>query len=182
LNRKNSKRWKKAKKYDFLLASFLVKIIVDKKYDSVLESLFKSMDHWYTSNFVLGIISLINTEISNKIRELSNKEQISFNYTPWTQIEFDDNELLPEIKNRINFWIEDIVDSVTIEYSNIQTERVIEIINNDNEIISNYVSKVFIFFLKDINITISETKALNISDFIISEVSKALNNLKIKEI
>ncbi len=36
---------KKAKKYDFLLANFLVKIIVDKKYDPILERLFKTMDY-----------------------------------------------------------------------------------------------------------------------------------------
>jgi hypothetical protein len=35
------------------LAGFLVKIIVDKKYDFILVKLLKALDFGYTSNFVL---------------------------------------------------------------------------------------------------------------------------------
>ena len=45
---------KKAKKYDFLLSTFLVKILLDKKYDDLLENIFMLLDEWYPSNFILG--------------------------------------------------------------------------------------------------------------------------------
>lgn len=171
----------KAKKYDFLLANFLVKIIVDKKYDILVQSLFKAMDYWYTSNFILWIISLINEEISNKIRELSNKENIIFTKKEYN-IDFDDNNLPEEIKNRINYWIEDIIDSITIEFSSIQNKKLIETIEKDDTIIIEYTILVFMYFLNDLKIKTSKNKLKNISEFIISEVTKSLKKIKIEEI
>jgi hypothetical protein len=51
--KRTQKDEKKAKKYDMLLAGFLVKIIIDKKYDSILESLFASLNKGFSSNLVL---------------------------------------------------------------------------------------------------------------------------------
>jgi len=180
---KTGKDEKKARKYDFLLAWFLVKIIVDKKYDFILDTLFPASASGYPSNFILWILSLIHTEISNKIRDHSNKETIIFDYkTKNETIEFDDNNIDPKIKDRINYWVEDIVDSISIEYSNIQTEKLKELLDTKREIITNYSKIVFIFFLKEINISIPENKAENIIEFIISEVEKNINNLKIEKI
>lgn len=173
---------KKAKKYDYLLANFLVRIIVDKKYDWILQSLFKTMDFWYTSNFVLWIVSLVNMEVSDKIREISNKEKINFQFKSDSKLEFNDSDLPLEIKNRINHWIEDIIDSLTIEYSNIQTKRVLELLETDKSVINYYTANIFAFFLEEINIEISNSKALNIADFIISEVRKSIKNIKINNI
>ncbi len=172
----------KAKKYDFLLAWFLVKIIVDKKYDFILEELFKVINQSYPSNFVLWILSLINIEISNKIRENINKELIKFSYKSLELKEFDDKNMDLEIKNRINYWIEDIIDSVTIDYSSIQTIKIIELLEKDNEIILNYIANIMFFFLKSVNIKIGKTQALNISDFIISETLKSIKKLNIEEV
>ena len=126
---------KKAKKYDFLLANFLVKIIIDKKYDSVLENIFKVMDFWYSSNFILWILSLINLEVSNKIREFSWKEQISFDFRLEEIWEFDDNNMRKPIKDRINLWIEDMIDATTIDFSSIQNKRNIELLDKDWKVI-----------------------------------------------
>jgi hypothetical protein len=90
------------------LAGFLVKIIIDKKYDELLDQLFKIMDAGYPSHLLLGILSLIHIELSNKIRELSNKTPVTFNYQSVQTVEFDDNHLAPEIKNRVNAWVEDM--------------------------------------------------------------------------
>ena len=180
---KTQKDEKKAKKYDFLLAGFLVKIIVDKKYDSILETLFPTIHKWFPSNFILWILSLINIEISNKIREVSQKEKISFKYNIKKNLEtFDDSNIDKEIQNRINYWVEDIVDSVTIEYSSIQTEKLKELLISNDELLLIYMSKVFSFFLKQLNINISKSKSDNITEFILSEIKKSINNLKIKEI
>ena len=180
---KTQKDEKKAKKYDFLLAGFLVKIIVDKKYDSILDTLFPAIHAWYPSNFILWILSLINTNISNKIRETSNKELIQFNYNIKETVgEFDDSNIDKAIQNRINYWVEDITDSVTLEYSNIQTAKLKELLIKDETFLLAYTSKVFIFFLKEININITNNKSLSISEFILSEVKKSINNLEIENI
>ncbi|NCO31799.1 hypothetical protein GW891_03185 [bacterium] len=71
---------------------------------------------------------MINVDISNRIREHNAKLPIFFNYKKLEKIVFDDNNIDKEIKNRINYWIEDIIDSVTIDYSNIQTKKIIELL------------------------------------------------------
>jgi len=179
--KRTSKDESKAKKHDLLLANFLVKIIINKKYDDILESLFKTMNSKYPSNFLLGILSLINLEISNKIRKLSWKEKVKFNYNIIENIDFDDNNLDKNIKNRINFWVEDITDIVTIEYSSILTEKLLEIFWKDDNLLK-FISKVFGFFLKEINISISEKKCLWISEFILSEIEKQIQKLKLEQI
>lgn len=179
---KTRKDEKKARKYDILLAGILVKIIVDKKYDFILEKLFKSIHKWFSSNFILWILSLININISNKIREISKKQKIDFNYKSKSQIEFQDNNIPPDIQKRINLWIEDIIDAVSIEYSSIQTQNIIILLEKQSNEIIDYTSNIIIFFLKEINITIKEVEAKNISIFILDEVSKVLKKLKIEEI
>lgn len=174
---------KKAKKYDFLLAWFLVKILVDKRYDTILDPLFSCIHLWYSSNFILGILSLINIEISNKIRETSNKELLNFDYERKNEIvEFDDKHIDPKIKNRINLWIEDIIDSVTIEYSSVQTEKIKELLASSDNTLLEYTSKIFNFFMSELNIDINLEKSNNISEFILWEISKYINKLEIEEI
>lgn len=173
---------KKAKKYDFLLANFLVKIIINKRYDSILENIFKIMDFWYNSNFVLGILSIINLEVSDKIREISWKEKVDFDYYSKEKIEFDDVHIDKKIKKRINLWIEDMIDSVTIDFSNIQNKKNLETLKKDNKIIIIFIAQIFSFFLNELNISIKKDKAIWISDFITSELKKSLEKLDIKEI
>lgn len=179
---KTQKDEKKAKKYDFLLANFLVKIIIDKKYDSVLENIFKVMDFWYSSNFILWILSLINLEVSNKIREISWKEQIIFDFRLEEIWEFDDNNMRKPIKDRINLWIEDMIDATTIDFSSIQNKRNIELLDKDWKVIIIFTAQIISFFLNESNISIKKDKAISISKFIISEVKSAMKSLKIEEI
>ena len=179
---KTQKDEKKAKKYDFLLANFLVKIIIDKKYDSVLENIFKVMDFWYSSNFILWILSLINLEVSNKIREIPCKEQIIFDFRLEEIWEFDDNNMRKPIKDRINLWIEDMIDATTIDFSSIQNKRNIELLDKDWKVIIIFTAQIISFFLNEANISIKKDKAISISKFIISEVKSAMKSLKIEEI
>jgi hypothetical protein len=179
--KKVQKDEKKARKWDFLLASFLIKIIINKKYDKILNYLCKIIDDGFPSNFLLWILSLINIDITNKIREYSNKEKIIFNYKEETIKEFDDNHLNGSIKNRINMWVEDMIDIVSIEYSSILTNKLIKLINKNEDTIV-FTSKVFTFFLNEINISITESKSIGIAEFILGEVEKSLQKLEIEEI
>ncbi len=179
--KRTQKDEKKAKTYDMLLAWFLVKIIVNDKYSTILDDLFKLLDKWYPSNFLLWVISLIYIDISNKIRDFSKKQKIKFHYKNNLEKEFKENDLDKEVQDRINLWIEDIIDSVTIEYSVIMTKRLKELLLKDDDIIV-FVEKVFYIFLKELNFKTDLNKLKWISIFILKQVYSKINNLKIEEI
>ncbi len=173
----------KAKKYDFLLSTFLVKIILDKKYDSLLKKIFSVMDDGYPSNFVLWILSLVYEPISIKIREVvTGKEPYNLHIEKNKEtIDFRESDLSDEIKKRINYWIEDVIDSLAIEASFVYTTRTLNLIEGDEKII-DFVSDVFVFFFQELNFSISEKRAKSFSGFIIWEVKKVLHTLKLEEI
>ncbi len=172
--KKIQKDEKKAKKYDFLLANFLVELILKKKYDNLLSFLFISLDKWYWTNFLLWILSLIYVPISNEIRSISKKELINFSYQIKKQkIKFNDDYLDINIKNRINEWIEDIESVLFIERSEIISIKILELIKKDKSIVI-FIGEVFKFFFNELNIDISKQKVDNYSVFIISELVKML--------
>lgn len=174
---------KTAKKFDTILASFLVQIIKNEKYDFLLSDLFKSLDSWFSSNFLLWILSLIYLPISDNIRILSKKEIINFSYAKsFSMIDFDDN-LDEEIKKRINLWIEDMIDITGIEYSSLQIKHMIALSNTQEFTSIIQLSwKVFAFFFSEINIQISEKKSHSYVEFILEQVLNKIKKLNIDEI
>jgi hypothetical protein len=165
-----------------LLANFLVKIILNRKFDDILDLLFKLIDKWYPSNFLLWILSLVYIDISNKIRDINNIEAIVFDYKVGEQIDFNSPEVDPQVKKRINFWVEDIIFSSTADYSHLLTNRLIELLERKEDDILIFVKSVFNLFLKDINITISDLESNNILMFIIWEILKKIKSLDLEEI
>ena len=96
--------------------------------------------------------------------------------------EFDDNNMRKPIKDRINLWIEDMIDATTIDFSSIQNKRNIELLDKDWKVIIIFTAQIISFFLNEANISIKKDKAISISKFIISEVKSAMKSLKIEEI
>ena len=80
-------------------------------------------------------------------------------------MEFNDHHIPEEIKTRINQWIEDIIDSATLDTSNIKTEELQKAFSH-LEILSVFMSKVFSFFINSISMSISQKKSESISLFI----------------
>jgi len=108
--------------------------------------------------------------ISDKIRELSKKEQINFNYVKtFNIISFDDNNLNDSIKNRINLWIEDIVDIISIEYSSLQLKNIKQLLKSKSSFntLNDFSALVFQFFFKELNINIDISKSTNYTEFIL---------------
>ncbi|NUJ97454.1 hypothetical protein HGA92_01550 [Candidatus Gracilibacteria bacterium] len=173
----------KAKKYDFLLSAFLVKIILDKKYDSLLKQIFSVMDKGYPSNFILGILSLVYEPISLKMREvLTAKELYSLQIPKNTEkLELHNSDLSDDIKKRINYWIEDIIDTIVLEPSSVYTKRILGLINDDEEV-EKFISDIFVFFFEDLNFIVSEKRANSFAKFIVGEVKKVIFSLEIEEI
>lgn len=172
----------KARRHDDILAAFLVQIIRNKKYDTILDTLFKCLDNWYNSSFLLWILSLIYLPISDKIREVVGQEKINFDYSNAETIVFDDNHLPEVVKNRINDWVEDISSIVTYEPSNILLKRVLETLSKDDTLIIDFTKEIFIFFFTDLSFSISENKAKSYSKFIIWEIIKVLQKVELKEV
>lgn len=172
--KRTQKDEKKAKKYDFLLAKFLVEMILKKKYDELLDELFACLDAWYGTNFLLWILSLIYLPISNEIRKTSNKEFIDFSYVPTTSsIDFDDHALDSKIRDRVNLWIEDMESVVALEVSSIITKRTLWLILYDEKV-RVFTWSVFTFFFTELNISISPSKSKSYSEFILWELEKSL--------
>jgi hypothetical protein len=121
--------------------------------------------------------------ISDKIRELSGKTKIKFSPRKhFTKVEFNDSNLDNDIKTRINLWIEDIIDVVTLEYSSMQTQKMLELFKSKDESIIEFTSLVFSFFFSEMNIEISKTKSESYSRFILSEVKLKIENLSLEEV
>lgn len=180
--KRTKKDEKKAKRNDILLAGFLVKIIIDKKYDSLLDSLFWCLNIWFWSNILLWILSLNHEEISEKIRTYSWKEYTIFNFKYENAVTFDDASVNDKVKQRINSWVEDISDIISIDYSHIQIWELKHQLISQNVKITDFTKKVLIFFLSDINITIWESQAEWIAEFVISEIQGNLKKLPLEEI
>jgi len=164
---------KKAKKYDMILSSFLVKIILDKRYDELVVLLTSCLDKWYPSNFLLWVFSLVYMDISKTIRHSSNKRIYEFNYRSNEFIEFSEEIVNQDIRKRINIWVEDMIDVVLQEWSVITTKKLLELFETEKQVLDNYFIGIFRFFFKAINITISEQKAFNYIDFISWELIKS---------
>ena len=172
--KRTQKDEKKAKKYDFLLAKFLVELILKQKYDELLDGLFSCLDSGYGTNFLLGILSLIYIPISSEIRSASWRSPIVFEYIPSNvQLKFDDHDLAPEIRARVNSWIDDMECVITLEVSSIITKRTLGLILYDDKVRA-FTSDVFAFFFSELNISISQTKANSYSEFILWELEKSL--------
>jgi hypothetical protein len=107
----------------------------------------------------LGILSLINAEISNRIRAFAGKTGIKFTYKSKEILQFNNSKLPKEVKNRINYWVEDIIDSTTIDYSEVQIKKIFNLLRQDDQLIIEYINKILTFFLNDINILISKNEA-----------------------
>lgn len=160
---------KKAKKQDVLLANFLVRILLDKKYDIVLEVLFKAMDSWVPSNLILWILSLIYIEISNHLRDTLGKERVKYDFYSENTLKFSDNDIPDEIKNRVNSWVDDIIDIVTLNPSTIYTNKIINSVKHSKELYT-FWADVFIYFLAESNVYISKEKALDYIEFILKKL------------
>lgn len=172
--KRTQKDEKKAKKYDFLLAKFLVEMILKKRYDSLLDDLFICLDAGYGTNFLLGVLSLIYLPISHEIRSFAGKPEIVFHYEPQKEkIPFDDHTMPPQVRTRVNSWIEDMEIVTGMEVSSIITKRTLWLILYDEKI-RQFTSSVFSFFFVELNIDISDAKAKSYSEFILSELEKSL--------
>jgi len=172
--KKTRKDEKKAKKQDLLLAKFLVKILIDKRYDNLFPDLFKSFDAWVPSNLILAVLSLVYIEISNEVRISTNKKLINFGFYSEETIKFSWDNLPEEVKNRINSWVEDIVTIILFDPSEIYTKRIIDTIKNSSEL-KKFTSGVLKYFLEEINIYISDEISNEYAVFI-------MNNIVLKKI
>jgi hypothetical protein len=173
---------KKGKHYDLMLSAFLVQIILNKDFDSLLAPIFDLLDQWHPSNFILGVLSLVYHPIHIKVREISKKPEFHLHYKAKDErMYFHDYLVDAEIKKRINVWIEDVIDVIVIDPSSLLTARFQELLAQDEKIVFFFAS-VFQFFFQSLNIDITLEKSKSYGQFVVSEIKKSLENLELEEI
>ena len=188
--KKVQKDEQKAKKQDIILARFLVEIIKNNNYDFLLNDLLSSIKNWYTWNFLIWLLSLIYSPISVYIRDTLWKEQIKFNYKITTEkLKFDDHKIDIEIQNRINSWIEDIIDITLYDFWNIQLQKLITTYEENSNFIKSEQSSInslwiiiFQYFFYNLNIDISNSKASSYVDFILNQIYKNIKKIKLDDL
>ncbi len=166
---KTRKDEKKAKHQDLLLAKFLVKILINKSYDPLLPSLFRAFDNGIPSNFILGIMSLVYIDISNTIRDDCRIERINFSFHSQEMVNFSWEALPQEVKDRINSWVEDIHAVILLNPSKVYTKRVIASIESSSDLYA-FIEKVFVYFLWEVNIYITDKMAGEYTAFILKKI------------
>lgn len=171
---------KKAHDMNDLLAGFLLKILRDKKYDFVVEHIVDALSYGVPSNFILWVISIIFPEISDKVREFKWKELVNFEYYSDERISFSDSALPEEVKQRINSYIEDVVDITTHNPSSVITEILLDSLNSD--VVKNYFSEIFSVFFNSINVSISKWEISSFVNYVLSEIKANLNDLNVEKI
>ena len=167
--KKTKKDEKKSKRHDMLLAKFLVKILLEKKYDKLLPLLFKAFDAGVPSNLILGIMSLVYIEISHSIHENIWKPHIDFNFSIEDTLKFSGENLPSDVKNRINSWVEDIQSVILFNPSELDVKKVWDSLRNSEDLYTFSV-EVFIYFLSEINIYITQDTAKEYIIFIFKKI------------
>ncbi len=180
--KRTQKDEKKAKKHDFLLANFLVEIILKPEFDSLHESMFRCMNAGLNSNFVLWVLSLAYEPISVKIREITEKPYTPFVLLTWELQEFHDYSIPESVKFRINSWVEDLTDIVSIETAHVSKQSNIQAMLEEEEKVLAFMSEVFSFFLTKNNFHVKKSKSESYSLFILWEVKKSLYSTTTEEI
>lgn len=178
----------KARRDDDFLYECLRKIISSKRYDELIPHIFPLFSAEIPSNFIIGAFSLVYKPASDIIRKNYTRspkdvQYIDFVYTPsMTPIEFDENSLDPTIRTRINAWVEDIFAVIGYDPSVILTEKFLHIASTKaRKDVVHFMSAVLIFFLGSIHINISEEKSRLYAEFILGEVRKNLEWLKLEK-
>lgn len=213
---KTRKDEKKAQKDNNFLYQIVIDIIQNPKYDAIIPFISELLKHWIPSNIIIWGISLVYNEAAYIIRNnylhwstglVFDKKSaqefkivISYNKTK-DIIEFRDDNLHEAIKWRVNEWIEDIINIISFDPSNIITASFLQLVNGvkkDDEdeqleqdkykefvdkklLIINYLASILTFFLLSLNIAISKDKAILYADFILWEVVKKMKEIKLDE-
>lgn len=176
---------KKARKYDMLLAHFLVEIIKNPRYDFLLDPLFSSLDEWYPSNFLLWILSLIHIDISHHIRSISWKQKAEF-IEPKTReiISFSQDNITPDIQKRINLWIEDMSDVIALESSTLMIQNTFWLNKNhqSKEKVLTFQSIVFQFFFYELWYDLPFDTSFSYNQYIFQEVMNSMKKMTFEEV
>lgn len=186
---KTRKDEQKAQRDNDYLHICLREIITSRRYDTIIPFIFPLFDAGIPSHIVIGGFSLIHGHASDIIQDHytqanDTKKYRSLSFAPYeSPQEFDDQTLEPIIRKRINEWIEDIFSIISYDPSSVMTDRFKHILwGKEKKGLVQFLSQIFIFFLRSLNIHISENKSVLYSDFILEQVEKKIKNIQLESI
>lgn len=185
---------KKAKKDNNNLINIIVEILKQPQYDILIPFVVELLKIESPSNFILGGLSLIYNNAALLIRkdynknvnlELNDNEQkFLVNYSKKEEItEFSEENLESGLRARINEWIDDIYCVISFDPSTIVSKKFLNLISKkEKELFINLLSAVLTYFFFELNIIIWKNIAFKYAEFILWEIKKKVEGLKLEEI
>lgn len=116
----------KGRKASSLLFALLSEILKDPKFDPILEPVFSLLHANVPSAQVLAIVSLVSIDAANAIRKEFDPEAPLLKNEPVSSKDpetFDSAHLRPDLKARVNEWIEDVFRVSTNAPSSVLTAK-----------------------------------------------------------
>ena len=96
-------------------------------------------------------------------------QSLNVKYYSEEMMNFSGEALPQEIKDRINSWVEDIHAIILLNPSNVYTKRIIASIQTSDDLYI-FTQHVFVYFLSELNIYISEDTAQEYTSFILKKI------------
>lgn len=177
---------KKAQKSDAELFRILQSFIQDNTYSTLLDAIVWLLQNNISSNFIIGIVSLVYPLAETYIIEqqkmhLTDQDRMLFDWRKYTQImgtPFHDDILDLAVRKRITDWIDDMTFILTKEASLIKIQEMLpeNTLAEQKKSIHDACISVFIFFFSKLNIAMTLLQAETYIQFIIDRIYRQLHN------
>lgn len=178
---------RKAQKNDDVLFRILKEFIGESRYEVLLDPVIGVLSINTPSHFIIGIISLVYPPAEVYILESERSPQgdiprSAFERNPYSNTipsEFNDSTLDPAIRKRIMDWIDDMAFLVTHNPSLILTRALLRLLARSSErrVVEDCLREVFLFFLRDVSLTLSAEDANSYAQFIVARIEKKADTL-----
>ncbi len=176
----------KGRKSASLLSGLLAKILRDPRFDPILESVLSLLRNDVPGAYVLGVLSLVSVDAANAIRkECDPSVGMLSEIPPETEAKtFQNDHIRPDMKLRINDWIEDVFRIATNDPSSILTDKFLSSLSKsgEREIFLTATKSVLTFFFASKNVTMPSHEAEALARYLLSELRAKLSELKLEPI
>jgi hypothetical protein len=183
---KSRKDETKGRKAGSLLFGLLAKILRDPRFDPILDPVFSLLKLDIPSAPIIGLLSLVSAEAADAIRKEYDPKAGPVSEPPAEaeMADFNPANIRPDLRNRINEWIEDVFRISTIDPSSVLTEKFLLLVSGGKErkAFLETGTAILTFFFVSKNLRIPQSEAEALSGYLLSELQKRLSGLNLERI